>query len=110
MKKLLIALLMVPAMVRAEFFTGNKLLEKLQAQDYMERMQALGYIQGVFDANAGIIICPPNNVNAGQVNDMIKNYLENTPSIRHRTADVIIQEAFKSVWPCKNRNIPGRGA
>ena len=109
MKKLLVALLMVPAMARAEFFTGNQLLTLLQSREVMDRMQALGYIQGVFDANMYLVVCPPSNVTAGQVNDMIRNYLENTPATRNRTADRIIQEALKSVWPCQNRT-PGRGA
>ena len=51
MKKLLIALLMVPALARAEFFTGNKLLSLLQSNEVIERVHAIGYIQGVFDAN-----------------------------------------------------------
>lgn len=109
MKKLIAAMLFIPTMAHAEFFTGNQLLEKLKDVEAWSRMQALGYIQGVFDANMSITICPPSGVTAGQVNDMIKNYLENTPAIRNRTADRIIQDALKSVWPCQNRN-PARGA
>lgn len=109
MKKLIVGLLMVPAMAHAEFFTGNELLSKLQSRDAIDKIQALGYIQGVFDANMSITVCPPAGVTAGQVNDMIKNYLENIPATRNRTADRIIQDALKSVWPCQNRN-PARGA
>ena len=108
MKKLLIALLMVPAMARAEFLTGNQLLALLQSQEVLDRIHALGYIQGVTDANMSIVICPPDNVTAGQVKDMIKNYLQNIPATRNRSADRIIQDALKSVWPCQNRT-PGRG-
>ena len=109
MKKLLIALLMIPAMARAEFFTGNDLLALIQSREVIDRMQALGYIQGVFDANMSIVICPPSGVTAGQVQDMIRNYLQNIPATRNRSADRIIQDALKSVWPCQNK-APGRGA
>ena len=110
MRKFLVCLLFVPAMARAEFFTGNQLLTLLRSNEMWDRMQGLGYIQGVFDANMSIVICPPAGVTAGQVNDMIKNYLENTPATRNRSADRLIQDALKSVWPCQNRNVPGRGA
>jgi hypothetical protein len=106
MKKLLVALLMVPAMAHAAFYTGNELLTKLNG-DSMDRLHALGYIQGAADAYSGIIFCPPGTVTGGQLMDMIKNYLTNTPAVRHRAADVIIMEALQPVWPCKNRNSRG---
>ena len=108
MKKLLVALLFVPAMAHAEFFTGNKLLSLLQSNEVLDRIHGLGYIQGVFDAHMGITVCPPNDITAGQVKDMIKNYLENIPATRHRSADLIVRDALKSVWPCSNRT-PSRG-
>lgn len=88
----------------AEFFTGNMLLNLLQSTEVIDRIHGLGYIQGVFDAYSNITICPPANVTAGQVRDMIKNYLENNPAIRNKTADIIIRDAFKLVWPCRNNN------
>lgn len=103
MKKLLACLLFAPAMAHAEFFTGNELLRLLQSNNLMDKTQALGYIQGVTDAYMGVVVCPPDGVNAGQVNDMVKNYLENTPATRNRTADLIISDALKSIWPCKSR-------
>ena len=109
MKKLLIAFLMIPAMAQAEFFTGNDLLALIQSREVIDRMQALGYIQGVADANMNIVICPPDGVTAGQIKDMIRNYLQNILATRNRSADRIIQDALKSVWPCQNR-APGRGA
>lgn len=107
MKKFIAALAFVPMMAHAEFFTGNKLLGLLQSSSTLDRVHALGYIQGVFDAHMGSNICPPNNVTAGQVNDMIQNYLENSPSVRNKTADIIIRDAFKGIWPCANRGRNG---
>jgi len=100
MKKLLVTLLFVPAMARAEFFTGNDLLARMNGTT-LEQVQALGYVQGVVDAHSSVIICPPSNVTAGQVRDMIKNYLDNSPAKRHYSADVIIGDALEKVWPCK---------
>jgi len=102
MKKLLTILLLVPAMAYAEFFSGNTLLSRMNG-DANERIQALGYIQGVSDAYVRIVFCPPENVTAGQLYDMMKNYLTNNPVSRNRTADAIIAEAFGQVWPCAKR-------
>ena len=107
MKKFIACLLFVPTMAHAAFFTGNDLLTKLNG-DNLDRIHAIGYIQGAADAYSGIMFCPPGTVTAGQLMDMIKNYLTNTPAVRHRAADVIIMDALQPVWPCKNRN-SGKG-
>jgi len=99
---------------RAEFFTGNDLATLLNSQSNSDRIQALGFIQGVFDVYVHVTICPPANVTAGQLNDMIRNYLNNNPAIRHHTAERLINQALKQVWPCQQRpqpsQPPGRGA
>jgi hypothetical protein len=102
MRKLIAIALFVPSMASAEFFTGNKLLSLLNGTT-LDQVQALGYIQGVFDAHSSVIICPPGNITAGQVNDMVKNYLSNTPALRHYSADTIIGEALSKVWPCQDK-------
>lgn len=109
MRKLLIALLMIPSLSRAEFFTGNDLLRLLNG-NISDQIQALGYVQGVFDVYLHVTICPPGgggSITAGQIQDMIKNYLTNVPAVRHKTAESIINDALKQAWPCANR---GRGA
>lgn len=108
MKKLLIALLMIPALARAEFETGNSLYQKIQNNSNMEQMYVLGYVGGVFDALHSVAHCPPPNLTLGQVTDVVKNYLAQNPAIRHRTADVLVREILQKTWPCANRN--GRGA
>jgi hypothetical protein len=101
---LIIALLLASpaAPAKAEFFTGNDLLARMKGTT-MEQVQALGYVQGVVDAYSSVVICPPDNVTAGQVRDMIKNYLENLPAKRHFSADSLIGEALEKVWPCKQK-------
>lgn len=111
MRRFLAVLLFIPCLARAEFETGNSLLSRMQSTSVGERMHALGYIKGVVDVYLYVTICPPgggDNVTAGQIQDMIRNYLENMPAIRHKTAESIINDALKKVWPCPQRG--GRGA
>ena len=104
MKKIItIIALFVAASAHAEFKDGNKLLSELNHEVFYTRGVAMGYIMGVSDAGAGVIHCAPPNVTAGQVQDMVKNYLESTPAMRHWTADVIINYVLKSAWPCPKR-------
>ena len=111
MKKLLIALLMIPALARAEFLTGNDLYQKLTSTSVVDKMYALGYVVGVYDVNVHITICPraENVITAGQVQDITIQYLTLNPGQRHRNAEVLVRDALKQIWPCANRQ-PGRGA
>lgn len=110
MKKLLIALLMIPALARAEFLTGNDLYQKLTSTSVVDKMYALGYVVGVYDVNVHITICPraENVITAGQVQDITIQYITLNPGQRHRNAEVLVRDALKQVWPCANRQ-SGRG-
>ena len=86
------------------FYTGNKLLQLLQSDNYQEKGVAMGYVAGAIDMGDGVIFCSPSNtVTIGQVRDMVQGYLESTPSIRHMSADSIIIDLFKRLWPCPKR-------
>ena len=103
MKRLILTLALVAGTAQAgTFWDGNKLYSKLQGNN-MEQMQALGYIMGVADALDTATICAPLNVTAGQVNDMMKNYLENYPAVRHLPADSIINVVLGRMWPCEKK-------
>lgn len=103
MKKLIAIALMIPAMAYAEFRTGNQLLAEIQSDSVVERMASLGYVMGVTDAFRLINHCPPNNVTAGQLQDMVKNYLINNPQLRHHTGDAIVMMVLRQAWPCENK-------
>ena len=103
MKKLLAAILFVPVMAHAEFKTGNELLSDMQSENIVNKMAALGYIMGVTDALRGTTHCPPAEVTAGQLRDMIKSTLESAPQIRHYTADAIVSAVLGKAWPCANK-------
>lgn len=105
MKKLILttcltALLSVNA--QANYFNdGNKLLSDMEENVNTSKMYALGYVAGVVDSLNQIVFCLPSTVTVGQLNDMIRNYLRNTPAERHLPADVIISKAFGVAFPCK---------
>lgn len=91
----------------AEFMSGNDLLNKQRSSSVVDNMVALGYVQGVFDASQSVSHCASGAVTAGQVNDMARQYLEMYPSIRNKTADVLLTELFRKTWPCANRGRNG---
>ena len=105
MKKFIAALLMVPTMASAEFLTGNELYTRLTG-DLSDRMYALGYVVGVYDVNVHVTFCPrvETNITAGQVQDITIRYLSSNPGQRHRSAEILVRDALKQVWPCANRN------
>ena len=106
MRKLLVTLLFVPAMAQAEFWTGNRLYEKMSSTEVTDRVQALGYVMGVYDVAVYALFCPPGsetNITAGQVRDMAFNWLGNNPHRRNESAEKLVTEVFRQVWPCRNR-------
>ena len=105
MKKLLATLLFLPSMVCAEFWTGNKLYERLTSSDVTDRVQAMGYVMGVYDVAVHALFCPGNetNITVGQVQDMARNWLANNAHRRNESAEKLVTEAFRQVWPCRNR-------
>jgi hypothetical protein len=107
MKKIIATLLFVPAMVQAEFVTGNTLFKDMNG-DVVDKSIALGYVMGVSDAYTNVTVCLPANVTAGQVQDVVKRYLENNPDKRHYTADSLVRDSLEKVWPCKQQG-KGRG-
>jgi len=103
MKKLLLTLALVAGSAHAEFWDGNRLLEKLNSNNYFEQGLALGYIMGVADTGLGVVHCTPPNATAGQMEAMVRNYLTNVPAERHRSADNIVSRILKATWPCPDR-------
>ena len=105
MKKLILTTcltLLLSVNAQANYFNdGNKLLSDMEENVNTSRMYALGYVAGVVDSLNQVVFCLPSTVTVGQLNDMIRNYLRNTPAERHLPADVIISKAFGVAFPCK---------
>jgi hypothetical protein len=111
MKKLIAVVMLVPTLAYAEFFSGNQLLAKMNSTEFGEKMQAIGYVQGVFDAHQHVKHCAPDGagITAGQVQDIVKDYLNRNPATRNFSADLLITDALRKIWPCATQN-KGRGA
>lgn len=103
MKPLLIAgLVLALPLAHAEFMTGNALLSDLKGSA-SEHLFAQGYVSGVFDAGLTITHCPPKSITLGQIVDMTKRRLEDTPETPHQSADVLILNMLKATWPCAKK-------
>jgi hypothetical protein len=104
MKALILTIALVAPLAHAEFYSGNELLNKMESSALADRMAALGYVMGASDSYRGTLHCSPNTLTAGQVHDMVKKHLTDAPAIRHYSADSIISNLLKEIWPCAKRN------
>ena len=86
----------------AEFKDGNGLLSDMNGS-HSKQMYALGYVAGAADSFMGVTVCPPATVTTGQMHDMVKQYLEAYPAVRHFSGDVIINRVLSNAWPCARR-------
>ena len=103
MKRLLILAALVCGAAQAEFIDGNRLLADLKSNDPFERGIAMGYIMGIADRGRSVTNCMPSNVTAGQLQDMVRQHLENFPGGRHYTGDVIVSYILSQAWPCAKK-------
>ena len=103
MKKVVLLLSVLAASAHAEFYDGNEILRRMQSSSLVDQAIAVGYVSGVSDTGNNVTHCVPKSVTVGQVHDMVKNYLEANPANRHYTADSLIINLLKSVWPCQRR-------
>jgi hypothetical protein len=93
---------------QAAFFSGQDLqapLREIRAGQPLTvgQMQALGYVQGVYDANAGLLFCSRGDVDAGQVVKAVNAYLLNHPGLLEQPASVGLTAAMIAHWPCRRR-------
>jgi hypothetical protein len=102
-------LLSVSVSANAGFISGNELYKRLTGESVVGQSYALGYIIGVADAYDGGSHCIPDGVNAGQIRDVVKNFMDATPEVRHRPADLIVYAILKNTWACaeKKKGRPG---
>ena len=96
------------ASAHGAFFSGRDLqvpLREIRAGQPLTvgQMQALGYVQGVYDANAGLLFCSREDVDAGQVVKAVNAYLLNHPGLLEQPASVGLTAAMIAQWPCRRR-------
>ena len=91
----------------AGFLTGNKLFEMCtyKPDGTLYAAQCVGYIQGVADGmenpTASVRACIPNNVIAGQLEDIVVTYLRDHAAVRHYPAVSLVATALTQAFPCK---------
>ena len=103
MRKILTAALLVCGSAHAQFFTGNDLLTRLNADNSIDRTLAIGFIMGVYDSSLLLEHCPPANVTAGQVRDMVAKDLYNGAAARHLPAAAFVAYTLSAAWPCAKK-------
>ena len=109
MKKLIAAVaLCATTMAHGSYLDGNKLYGYLMSSSDLENTHAWGYIAGISDAYNGGSHCIPAGVSVGQLRDIVKNFLANTPEVRHRPADLIVYAVLKNTYPCAEKK-KGKG-
>ena len=84
----------------AAFKDGNRLLAEMTSKQGADWFIAMGYVTGVMDAGNGTVSCAPGNVTAGQVFDLVQQYLQANPIHRHFQADVVVNYVTAKAWPC----------
>lgn len=95
----------------ATFKDGNALYSDCSAKPndstyYQSDAYCLGYILGVTDTLATMRImnkrnhCIPENVTAGQIRDIVLQYLQRTPEKRHLPADFLVLSAINLAFNC----------
>ena len=105
MRKLLAILLFLPLTAKADFWTGNDLYNKLSSSEVIERVNAIGYVVGIYDAGVNSVFCPKTEqgITAGQIRDMVHNWLSYNPQRRHEPAERLVFQIYKQNWPCPVR-------
>lgn len=102
MKKVLLSLILGACSVaRADFYTGNELLERLNDPDRV--YLGMGYVAGVSDMGAGEYHCAPGEATMGQLRDMVHRSLTNAPTTRHMSAAVLVTLTLMDAWPCPKK-------
>ena len=94
---------MLATSAHADFQSGNEILNNINSDNYYSKGNAMGYIMGVVDAYSGIYICPPATITGGQIQDIVKSYLVQTPATRHTGASVLVYSAMVEFFPCKKK-------
>lgn len=101
MRKLITtAALMCATVAHAEFYSGNEIYLRMQGDTY-DRMFALAYVSGVYDATVGDWFCPPSGVTTGQARDVVMNFLRMAAEDRNLPASTLSLAALSRAWPCK---------
>ena len=113
MKHVLVALVLLlswPA--RAEFYTGNELVQRMRAyqqsaagqvpSSYADASAYMFFVAGVHDTLDNLdIFCTPANSTLGQVAAVVEKYLVAHPERWANAASTLVADALREAFPCK---------
>lgn len=86
---------------RAEFLDGARLLQLLtQQRGPLDRATGVGYVMGVADSIMGVESCPPPDLKAGQIADVVAAFIQSRPDLQHVSADGFVSNLLRRVYPC----------
>lgn len=82
---------------------GTTLSDRMLSSTYCN-----GYIDGVLNRSAILLnglgteatFCIPNNITDLQIENIIKNHLDNNPRLLHQPATFLITVAMEKAFPC----------
>jgi hypothetical protein len=94
------------AALASSFRNGNVLLQECSSSQ--DVMFCLGYIEAVNDALDGNRVngyeaCVPNVVTAGQLKDIVVQYLRQNAAERHLLAVGLVADAISKAFPCRRQ-------
>ena len=109
---ILIAILTLPMVSHAVFFSGNRLIEDMRhfdlanrndpSTDYKRSTGYMSYVVGVYDTlHLSNVVCPKsNNVTIGQVTEIVAKFLKNNPERWDEPATDLVRDALVKAMPC----------
>ena len=107
-----LAAMLVSGPALGYFMSGNDLLDRCRLVDIGDYEGGvgfgfcLGYTLGIVDVMIGQEIhgsqlCSPDNVEGGQLRDIVVQYLEENPAERHFSAESLVAKVLSEAFPCQ---------
>ena len=99
--------LIVASPTFGQSMTGNEL--KRMCDDDALELGCLAYIRGAletyqfvgFASEEFVAICYPDGVSTGQITDVVRKYINDTPEDRHLSAYFLAIVAVAEIWRCR---------
>lgn len=73
-----------------------------EAKDFQEAARLSGYVTGVYDFSQRLY-CGSENVNIGQILDIVKKYLVEHPDLWEERGSRIVTVALATAFPCPKK-------
>lgn len=106
MKKILLLLLtfFYSAVAQAEFYRGNDLKRLCAGTSHVQDGICMGYVAGIYDTLiASRYICSFDGVTVGQLQEIVKKYINENPEKLHFPAQFLVGSALRNVFSCSKK-------